>query len=57
MEFITENYQDIMVVVGAVVTIASVIANKTKTDVDNKAIGWFSKAINLFALNFDKLKK
>ncbi len=36
------------------VTFASMIANFTKTDADNKAIAAVSKAINWFALNFVK---
>lgn len=36
------------------VTFASFVANFTKTDADNRAIAYVSKAINWLALNFVK---
>lgn len=54
MDFITTNITDITAIATAVVTIASIVANWTKTTADNTAVGWFSKLINLLALNFSK---
>lgn len=39
---------------GLVVLVASAVANLTKTDRDNKAVGIVSKLVNLFALNFKR---
>lgn len=39
---------------GLVVLVASAVANLTKTDKDNKAVGLVSKLVNLFALNFKR---
>lgn len=42
----------ILTVAGAVVTIASFVANFTKTDADNKFVANLSKIVNMLALNF-----
>lgn len=52
LKFIMNNFQ----VITAVVTVASVLANFTKTEVDNKIVGAVSKVLNILALNFN-LKK
>lgn len=44
-------------VLAAIVVVASLVANKTNTEADNKVIAFLSKLINLAALNIDKLKK
>lgn len=56
MEFITTNMTDIIAIVTAIVTIASIVANWTKSDADNKAVGMVSKLINFLALNLTKVK-
>jgi len=38
--------------VGAVVSVASVVANFTETKKDDKAVAVVKKIINIFALNF-----
>ena len=57
MELIMNNLTEVVTIGTAVVTIASVIANWTATDLDNKAVGWFSKLVNLLALNVKNVKK
>lgn len=41
-------------IVTAVVTLASAVANVTKTDADNKIVSKASKVIHFLALNFFK---
>lgn len=36
----------------SVVTVASAIANITKTETDNKIVSWLSKLVNFLALNW-----
>lgn len=52
--FRTLHAEDWQTIGSTVVAVASVIANLTHTDRDNKAVGWFSKLVNLFALNFKR---
>lgn len=52
LKWIMDNFQ----IITAVVTVASVLANFTKTDVDNKIVGAVGKVLNILALNFN-LKK
>lgn len=47
---------DILQAVTSIVTGASVLANFTPTDKDNKALGWVGKMINMLAANFFTLK-
>ncbi|MFN7640302.1 MAG: hypothetical protein ACK5PR_00975 [bacterium] len=44
----------VITVVTSLVTIASVVANFTKTDADNKVVAKVSRFVNLLALNFRK---
>lgn len=39
-------------VATAVVTVASFVANLTKTDADNRAVAFVSKAVHFFAMNW-----
>jgi cellobiose-specific phosphotransferase system component IIC len=48
--------QEILQAVTGVISGASVLANFTRTDKDNKALGAIGKAINFFAANFFVLK-
>lgn len=52
-----DNIQEYLEIGTGVVTVASLVANQTKTDSDNKVISWISKIINLFAFNFTKATK
>ena len=54
MEYLIAHASELIAIVTAVVTAASLIANLTKTDADNKAIGVVSKFVNMLALNFKK---
>lgn len=53
-DYITAHAGELVAIVTAVVTVASLVANLTKTDADNKIIAKISKFINLLALNFVK---
>ena len=52
--FKTLHSADWQTIGTTVVAVASVVANITNTDRDNKAVGWLSKLINFFALNFSR---
>ncbi len=52
MAFILTHSNEILGILTAIVTAASGIANLTKTDADNKAVGFVSKTVNFLALNF-----
>jgi len=54
MEWITSNWTDLVAIVTAVVTLASLIANLTPTDADNKAIAAVIRVVNLLGLNIKK---
>lgn len=49
-----EPITGVITIVTSVVTIASVIANFTKTDADNKFVAKISAFVNLLAFNFKK---
>lgn len=57
MTFYIDHIETIYVIITSLVTAASAVANLTKTDKDNKAVGYISKAINFIALNLDKVYK
>jgi hypothetical protein len=54
MEFITNNWEQIVFIFTGIVTVASAIAALTPSDKDDKFI---AKIVNLFALNIDRVKK
>lgn len=54
IDWITANSDAIITGLLGLVAFASVVANFTKTDADNKAVGWFSKVVNWLALNIKK---
>ena len=54
MDFITNNWEQIVFILTSIVTVASAIAALTPTDKDDKFI---AKIVNLFALNVDRVKK
>jgi hypothetical protein len=47
---------EIVQALSAIISGASVLANFTKTDKDNRAVGLISRAINFLAANFFALK-
>lgn len=51
MEWLTENWDKVALILTSIVTIASVLANFTKTDVDDKVVGFVGKLIALLAVN------
>lgn len=52
MHDLAQNAPQYLEIASLVIAAASVVANLTKTDSDNKWIARISKIINLFALNF-----
>jgi formaldehyde-activating enzyme involved in methanogenesis len=54
LEYLQLHWADIIAAVTAVVTAASLIANLTPTDADNKVLAVISKFIHMLALNFKK---
>lgn len=54
MEWLFTNANDIIAVLTSLVTSASLIANFTKTDSDNKAVAKVGKIVNFVALNFKR---
>lgn len=52
--FRTLHSADWQNIVTTLVAVASVVANATKTNRDNIAVGWLSRLVNFFALNFKK---
>lgn len=54
--FLQLHGQDILQAVTGIISGASVLANFTKTDKDNKVLGKIGKAVNFLAANFFVLK-
>lgn len=52
MLWLTQHLSDIVAILTGVVTVASLVANLTPTDADNKAVGVVSSLVHLLALNF-----
>lgn len=57
MEYITNNYEQIILIIATVVTAASAIAALTPTPKDDSAIAWVRKIIDFLALNILNAKK
>lgn len=55
LAFLQLHGADIIQAITGIVSGASVLANFTKTDQDNKAIGFISKVVNLAAVNLPKI--
>lgn len=53
-EFINANGVVLLAAIGSIVTGASILANFTRTEVDNRVINAIAKVINVLALNFKK---
>jgi hypothetical protein len=49
---ITQHGGDILQAVSGIVSGASVLANFTRTDKDDKAMGFVSRVVNFLAANF-----
>lgn len=54
LEYLQTNAVEIVAIVGAVVAVASLIANLTPTDTDNKIIAKISALVDILALNLKK---
>lgn len=54
MDFIIDNWTNILGAITAVIAAASAIANLTPTETDNKIIAAITKVIDALALNFKK---
>lgn len=54
IEYIQNNWEQLMLIFTTTVTLASAIAALTPTDKDDKFI---AKIVNLLALNVDRVKK
>lgn len=57
MEQFLTDAKDYFDIAAYIVAASSIVANKTSTDKDDKAIGFLSKIINLFAANLFRVKK
>ena len=57
LDFLTNNGGEILEAATKLIAAASVVANITPTDKDNKAVVVLSGIINFFALNFFAMKK
>ena len=55
-EYITQNWEQIMAIVGGVVLTASAIAAITPNTTDNKIMAAIRKLVDLLALNVGKAK-
>lgn len=54
MEYILANWTDIVAIVTSIVTVASLIANLTPTETDNKILASVIRVINLLGFNIKK---
>lgn len=54
IEYLQNNAVELVAIFGAVVTLASLIANLTPTETDNKIVEKIAKVVNLLALNIKK---
>lgn len=54
MNWIIANASEIIAIITAIVTVASMIANLTPTETDNKIIAAITRVINLLGLNIKK---
>jgi hypothetical protein len=52
LEWITSHGADIVQLLTGIVTVASIVANWTKTDSDNKAVAYLSSLVHVLALNW-----
>lgn len=57
LNFLQTNSTALLSIFTALVTIASVLSNFTKTDSDNKIVAILSKLNDWMALNFNEPKK
>jgi hypothetical protein len=52
MEWLVNHWQEIFTALTAIVTAASLVANLTPTQADNKVVDAINRVINALALNF-----
>jgi len=50
MEFITQHYQDILAIIGAVVTLATLIVGLTPTTKDDEILGKIVRVLDYFSV-------
>ena len=51
MEWITANLTDIIAIITGIITVASIIAKLTPTEIDNKVVGKILQVIDFLAIN------
>jgi len=51
MEWITANWTSIIAIVTGVVTVASIVAKLTPTEVDDNIVGFLIKFVDVLAIN------
>ena len=56
MQYLTENYQDILRIATAVIAAASGVAMLTPNKTDNRVLGAIRNLVDLLALNFGNAK-
>lgn len=56
MEFITTNWQTILLIITGVMALASQVAALTPSKKDDEAIGWLQKIFNVIAGNWGNAK-
>lgn len=54
MDFVLAHLTDLVAIFAGLVTTASIIANLTPTETDNKIVEFLKKLIDVLALNFKK---
>lgn len=50
MEWLHNNWKDILAIIGGIVTVASTIVRLTKSDKDDKALSWIIKILVALSL-------
>jgi len=50
MEFITQHYQDILAIIGAVVSLATLIVGLTPTTKDDEILGKIVRVLDYFSV-------
>ena len=57
MNYIQENYEQIVAIATGVVTVCSLIAALTPTPKDDGVVKWLYKLVDLMAINIGKAKE
>lgn len=56
MQYITENWEQLLTVAAGVIATASAVAVLTPNTIDNKVVSLVRKLVDLLALNFGNAK-